>query len=382
MRRAVAPFENEGGQGLAHILPFMTQPSSLTSKGSFVPTWNEDILVNEPLQNLLNPQVIIFFEIVDFGARVDLEQHPSGFFPIAWAFLKPVSYGGTINHGTIRLQLHHYNYSTTRLAPQGRRPRRGQRSRKDNIPDVWYDWVYQRNTGKQLYPSTIYVSLRGARPPAMEIVRGVRPTLPTHEEIGKVEFRHMRRAREAAVGKSKKVMDFHTLTEAEKRTIYRKRRPTEECRIPSAPLHHIPCGTNGCFALKWSPDGKTLAAACAESLIFTVKLYDTETGNRLFTFPAHHELVYDISWSHDGRQLVSASSDNTAKVWAVDTSSVDALARMSTTPTALLQHACFVYCAQFHPRDRSPPIVLTGAFDGITAFSRPFSVHGHIHYVI
>jgi hypothetical protein len=70
------------------------------------------------------------------------------------------------------LQLYNHNYSSTRLVRAGGRVGRGQRQRKENVPDCYYDWVYQRNTGKSLYPSTIYVSLRGARPPAMEIVRG------------------------------------------------------------------------------------------------------------------------------------------------------------------------------------------------------------------
>jgi hypothetical protein len=110
--------------------------------------------------------------------------------------------------------------------------------------------------------------------------KGVRPTLPTHEEVGKIAFGHMRRAREAAVGGRSRVMDYKTLTEPQKRTIYRKRRPTEACHIPTQPLHHISCGVNGCFALRFSPDGKTLAAACAEALIFTVKV--TQLGESYF----------------------------------------------------------------------------------------------------
>jgi WD40 repeat protein len=75
--------------------------------------------------------------------------------------------------------------------------------------------------------------------------------------------------------------------------------------------------------------------------------------------------------------LLILTVDSTAKVWAVDTTSVESLARMSTSPMALLQHSCFVYSAQFHPRDRNPSIVITGAFDGMIRVWN--SINGEVH---
>jgi WD40 repeat protein len=52
-------------------------------------------------------------------------------------------------------------------------------------------------------------------------------------------------------------------------------------------------------------------------------------------------------------------------VWQVwDVSSLDALnprAPLKRAPPAVLQHACFVYCAAFHPSEQH--IVVTGCYD-------------------
>jgi len=77
----------------------------------------------------------------------------------------------------------------------------------------------------------------------------------------------------------------------------------------------------------------------------------------VFTFTGHHNIVYDLDWSHDGKELVSCSSDQTVKVWDVRTYKPECLLS--------LQHTSFVYAAKFHPTQRNPRLIFTGSYDGV-----------------
>ena len=50
----------------------------------------------------------------------------------------------------------------------------------------------------------------------------------------------------------------------------------------------------------------------------TIELWDAETGKLIRTLEGHNGAVYDVAFSPDGRFLVSASADDTCKVWRVD----------------------------------------------------------------
>jgi WD40 repeat protein len=73
--------------------------------------------------------------------------------------------------------------------------------------------------------------------------------------------------------------------------------------------------------------------------------------------------VYDLSWAPDGSCLTTASSDSTAKLW--DVAGATAGPHADNRASAVFQHACFVYAAQFHPTATAPRVVATGAYDHI-----------------
>lgn len=72
------------------------------------------------------------------------------------------------------------------------------------------------------------------------------------------------------------------------------------------------------FAVAFSPDGQQLAASGAEGLIAIVDLEHADTSKPLL-INSHSDWVNDIAWSADGKHLVSASRDKTAKVFLAAT---------------------------------------------------------------
>jgi WD40 repeat protein len=64
-------------------------------------------------------------------------------------------------------------------------------------------------------------------------------------------------------------------------------------------------------SLVWSPDGKLLAAAYDNS----VEIFAREHGTRLLLLEGHTARVEQVSWSTDGRFIITAASDASVKVW-------------------------------------------------------------------
>lgn len=66
----------------------------------------------------------------------------------------------------------------------------------------------------------------------------------------------------------------------------------------------------------FSPDGKYIVSASFDN---SIKLWDGKEGTFLSTFRGHVASVYQVAWSSDCRLLVSCSKDTTLKVWDVKT---------------------------------------------------------------
>jgi len=65
------------------------------------------------------------------------------------------------------------------------------------------------------------------------------------------------------------------------------------------------------FALAFSPDGKHVVSASADT---TARIWNATTGRRERTLP-HNEAVIDARYSGDGRYVATGSSDGTVRVW-------------------------------------------------------------------
>jgi WD40 repeat protein len=62
----------------------------------------------------------------------------------------------------------------------------------------------------------------------------------------------------------------------------------------------------------WSPNGQWIASGAGDG---TVQIWNSSTGERVFTYLGHTAPVRALAWSSDSRQLVSGGEDRTAHVW-------------------------------------------------------------------
>ena len=65
-------------------------------------------------------------------------------------------------------------------------------------------------------------------------------------------------------------------------------------------------------ACAWSPDGLKLLSASWDN---TLKVWDAAQGRCLLTLEGHSDPATACAWSPDGQKLLSASEDNTLRVW-------------------------------------------------------------------
>jgi Tol biopolymer transport system component len=84
--------------------------------------------------------------------------------------------------------------------------------------------------------------------------------------------------------------------------------------IQSLQGHEEGICVDGCLA--FSPDGQSLASGSWDN---TIKLWAVKTGSLQQTFEGHDDLVLSIAFSLNGLFLVSGSADNTIKIWEVST---------------------------------------------------------------
>jgi len=65
-------------------------------------------------------------------------------------------------------------------------------------------------------------------------------------------------------------------------------------------------------SVTYSPDGRRIVSGSSDK---TIRVWDAENGTQLAVFRGHEERVTSVSYSPDGRRIVSGSSDKTIRVW-------------------------------------------------------------------
>ncbi|KAJ5998597.1 hypothetical protein N7451_006407 [Penicillium sp. IBT 35674x] len=99
----------------------------------------------------------------------------------------------------------------------------------------------------------------------------------------------------------------------------------------------------------FSPDSQTLASGS----IGTIKLWDTQTGNELWTLKGHSDWVKSVAFSPDIQTLASGSYDGTIKLW--DT-------RISNSPQIKENYSASIDVIAFSPDNQT---LVSGSTDGI-----------------
>ncbi|WP_414574339.1 WD40 repeat domain-containing protein, partial [Nostoc sp. CCY 9925] len=66
------------------------------------------------------------------------------------------------------------------------------------------------------------------------------------------------------------------------------------------------------YNASFSPDGKNIVTASFDK---TARVWDSTTGKQLVQLKGHQDWVINASFSPDGKQIVTASADKTARVW-------------------------------------------------------------------
>jgi WD40 repeat protein len=118
------------------------------------------------------------------------------------------------------------------------------------------------------------------------------------------------------------------------------------------------------WAVAFSPDGKTLAAATDRVKDKVVRLWDVATGQERAPLRGHTDIVHSLAYSPDGTMLATASMDKTVKLW--DATSGKELA-------TLRGHARAVKCVAFSPNGK---MVASGSWDSTAKVWEVSSVAG------
>ena len=93
-------------------------------------------------------------------------------------------------------------------------------------------------------------------------------------------------------------------------------------------LHYTLFGHTGwTYALSFSPDGKTLVSGSKDS---TVRLWDVHTGKLKHLLEEHRDDVNDVIFSPDGEMLASGSCDGTIQLWDVRIGELSAILEQNT----------------------------------------------------
>ncbi len=68
-------------------------------------------------------------------------------------------------------------------------------------------------------------------------------------------------------------------------------------------------------SVAWNHDGTQLASGSSDN---TIKIWKVDTGTLLHTLNDHRGWVNSVAWNPDGTQLASGSADKTIKIWNIE----------------------------------------------------------------
>ncbi|EZA48183.1 Jouberin [Ooceraea biroi] len=241
---------------------------------------------------------------------------------IAWAFLKPIGVNGTLHtEKKVRLQLY--------------RPRQSFKRYGKHKCEV-YSWWQSNNRDK--YPSSLLVTITSVSPRKSEPV--IYQQLPLDDFLD--DTRSVSRGPSTRTSESIGLPKWARLA-------------AQSCKVPNEIMFETETSENGCFYVAFSNDGKYLACVHSEEYNYPIIIYEVETGKIHVRFLGHKTFVYSLNWSSNDHHLLSASADQTARIWDVRNQIIQHI--------EMLPHPSYVYCAKYGPEKGT--IVATGCYDQV-----------------
>ncbi|XP_011061532.1 PREDICTED: jouberin-like [Acromyrmex echinatior] len=318
--------------GGTYIQPMITGKFDFKKNKSMIPVWEEELIFEHNFDAIMRredgEQVVILFEIIELlsfaDASISYDKIGSEgcWNKIAWAFLKPVGTNSILHTDKkVRLQLY--------------KPRRSFKKYGRQKCEV-YTWWQSNNRDK--YPSSLLVTVTSIPPPKLESV--LYQKLPINDLLDESQndLRDLSKCTSESIGLPKWA-----------------RLAAQSCKIPNEKMFETEVSERGCFYVAFSNDGKYLACVHSEEYYYPIVVYEVETGKIHVRFLGHKAFVYSLNWSSDDHCLLSASTDQTARIWDVRNQIVQHI--------EMLPHPSYVYCAKYGPGNAT--IVATGCYDRV-----------------
>lgn len=291
------------------FLPIATQFYDMRILGNTSCVWNEEFILNEYAPNILKPNVVFLFELLELNTSLIAERKTDLltaelFYPVAWAYLRPL--GTALTHmSRTRLQLYRYKFKyTAQVADDWPYDLR--------TPAVFLDFNFPKKTA---YPSYLEVDLQFCKKSNEEIGRIHYSRAPWEKEMPREKF-------DLTPGPHKPDGPTSTADPSNKLHCWEKFLD-QPSMLPDLRVFKFDTEAQGALRLEFSSKGKYLAVACttAQKSKTLIKIFDitkAEHGEKpVAILRGHYDLIHDMAWEKQDKYLVTASADGSAKVWKV-----------------------------------------------------------------
>lgn len=302
------------------IMPMSTQMYDLRIKGNNYCEWNEEFIINEKVKEILKPNIIIMFEILDFNTDLIIKNskllNSEKFYPVAWAYMRPLG-SASVHLEKVKLQLFKFKFNSDE-AHKFHRPI------DFFTPDVMLELIWPQKTR---FNSYLEVEIGFSNRIEETVERYHFSRAPWEKEVALTRYEG------AAIKyeKVKAVAEDETMAITLKHKCWEKylQLPSE---LPNQLEMKFDSENQGVFKLKFSNAGKYLAVACTlENNKTIVKIFDCEKekDHLQIILRGHNDLIHDICWSKNDNFLVTASADGSVRVWNMKEKETDSSDRLN-----------------------------------------------------
>jgi hypothetical protein len=191
------------------VTPLLTPPCLLGSRGMYGERlhWSDEdgrLLWGEKYDTFVRQGAVFLFEVLDIVPKgPDSLDAGNGWYRIAWGFLRPIGPDLQPNISVdmtppkrSRIQLYYHTDGTAIMRSIARKKQAGS-IHGSPVPSVYYSFLSKK---LRPYPSTLYLSITGVKPPTEHTVLDRRPMNVFEKESHSISYEDA--MREAEIGQS------------------------------------------------------------------------------------------------------------------------------------------------------------------------------------